>query len=150
MPKRIAIVTLGLLSILAGVYASGMAYELGRDVLSHTATGWAEVAGVAVSLFVAVCGFGLGAEFLHFGATGEASVWAGRVKLAILTVAGFLPGFVFSFPLTAFYEVRVAKNSLNGFTSAVTISACIGVLTSVAFGFSLWRKRNEKPPPPSQ
>ena len=138
--KRLIAAALGFLACLAGLMAAGYTYELADDSRNPAVSSWGTLIGTLVGAAIAIGGLIFAFRFLRFALSGRSEQVQGKIGAALLGLACFLPGFVFSLPVTLLCALHLSDNPASEMIAFWT-SVGIGVLTAIVGGVLLFRKR---------
>ena len=131
MPKRAFAGTLGLLAMIAGCGAALYAIQACKDFKNPYVNFWGTAFGVLVMCSMAFAGLAIGLRLLDFASTGRENPIHGWMTPVLLGIGTFLPGFVFSLPLTLFCANRIWRSDRQAPDIALEISLGIGIASAV-------------------
>jgi hypothetical protein len=131
MVRRIIAGTLGIIAVMASFLPLSYALE---DYKNSNLS-----ALVMCSLGVAA--LWMGTLFLRFTASGQSTQPRSLAKSVLLGIAFFLPGFMFSLPLTILCAGLTPTIDGKNYVAAVGASFCVGVAAAIVCTVMLVRKQ---------
>lgn len=144
MYKRPIAGILGCIAVIGSFWPAVDALEMFKEIGSPQGSFWPDLAGGILMASIGVGVVWLGIRQLRFALTGTIKESNGWVKPVFLGIGFFIPGFVFSFPVTALFVTHIWPRDEGNLDLAAGSSVCVGVLASVICALLLLRKRNAK------
>jgi hypothetical protein len=132
---------LGSLAVFGFFFKQNSAYEILKDFGNPEVSFWPNVGGELLFCLIALAGFWTGLRFLRFAASGESQQSDSWAKPLLLGIGSFLPGFVFSIPVTILWVSHRWPRDDGKLDLAFEVSACVGVAASTICTIFLFRKR---------
>jgi hypothetical protein len=140
MAKRIAASILGLLAIAAGLLAFVYAYVGTEDFRNPTVPFRFVVIGELIMFSMALAALWVGVRLLRFawsGGNGPSRSW---VRPLMLGIGCFLPGCVFSLPLTVLWAYHTWPGDGQSAFAAMEASFYVGIGTTIICCISFLKK----------
>ena len=131
--KRVFVATIGVLAVLAGLDASFFAIRASEDFSNHAVNFWVIALGETIICATAFVSFGIGMRFLHFGWTGRDDRRPTWMRVSLITIGMFFPGFIFSLPLTLFCAGRIWRNPDIALPTSISAGLVSSILCSAWF-----------------
>ena len=147
MVKRLLVGIVGLVAVVGSLLPLGSALEILNDIKNHESPFWSNILGEILACWIAFMGLWIGARFLAFAFSGRTRQDTGWVTPVLLGIASFLPGFVFSLPLTMLLA-HFTRPGNDEFDIIALITSCfIGVAAAILCGGILLKKRRSRQVP---
>lgn len=144
MSKRIFAATIGVLSVFAGLAASGYAISVSEDFRNPAVSFWFAALGELVMCSMAFAGLGIGIRYLRFAFTGHDTSNDGLIRPILLGMGLFFPSFLLSLPLTLFSANRFWPHDTQSPERALQVSAALGLASAVFFSARMLKKRKAR------
>ena len=142
MWKRISAGLIGAVTICCGILGCGYSVMAFADLGRAGSSIWAAVLGIALLWLLTLGAFGFGANFVKFAVSKQPFRVPPRLRAISLSVLSFFPGFLFSFPPTAFYELLRHPNDQQAPLRAFVVGAVVGLASMLAASCVLLTKNN--------
>jgi len=142
MAKRLIAGILGAIAVVASLLPLGYAFEGFGDFQNPGVPFWSIILGIFIMCSIALVSALLGFHFLRFALTGRSWQSGSWVKPVLLGIGFFLPGFVFSFPITILWVDHTWPGGLDTGKSdlAFEASAFVGVVAAIVCTIVLLRR----------
>ncbi len=130
--KRVFAATIGLVTLFAGAVAVFYAIDARDDFYNPAVSFRFALLGSlfmwSIAVILALAGF----RYLTYARSGKSKESKRWVRVLILGIGSFFPGFVFSLPLTTFWADHYYGGDAQAPVEGVGPSFVIGILSSIA------------------